>query len=809
MLGAVLLALLGCRAGWAAGSQAELTRVEPAALRVAQVAEPPATEEPPPLEDTAGDAAPAPQGEEPSPAPPASEEPAATPGEEPQEAEGEAPGEPGEAGPRGGTMAPVFPGEPAEGRVIVRGSDVRLEGGVIRARGAVEIRSVQYTLRATAAEFDQNTQWATLRGEVVLQGQNVETRGAQVRANVKTGEWHLDEGGRAVIEPGFFAGGQVRDKLYLGMQEASAPGEEGPITLRGGQITSCSLEEPHYGVSAREIEIRPGRKVIARGASLHLLGRRILTFPFSLVLPLDERKTRYLPLVGRNDVEGVFAKFAFGYLMGELGDGVARLNLSQKRGVGVGFDHALRGERQQGSAAALWEPSQGALSSTVQHRYRITDSWSSDLTGSYSSNSGYFGSTNSLATSLLLTRRTTAGQTQVGYQRSVSGGGFGSSRREMQTFSQRQQLGSQGSWTLQGTLEDYSFGGSFGGQRNLDARFDINRRERAWDWSLAAGKLFELSLPEGQRRRYALNRMPAVIINTDSRRLGNYKLLGRVPFQAQLGFGQFEQQPDDLDVGRAGLDLRLGGNQQRWGKRQLATISGRFLQAVYTDASAQYILAGDFDWQYDLGDAWQTRLRYNHSQVHGFAPISLDYGSTSDYFSWQLVRAITDRQRIELNTGYDAVGGIWQDAYLRAEYMPSRRNKLTLQTGYSLEQTQWRPLSVVWTHVRQPALYLTLAAEYDPAGQGLTRATGQVDWQVNRQWRVAAISGYTGYSKRLDTLDVQVQRDLHCMIGTLTYSKALDEIMVGITIKAFPSPDQIMGIGRGGQQFQPLPGQDF
>ena len=706
-------------------------------------------------------------------------------------------------------MAPAFPGEPAEGRVLVRGKDVRIENGIIHATGEVVIRSTQYTLRADEAEFDQETQWATLRGNISLQGKDVETRAAQVRANVKTGEWHLDEGGRAVIEPGFFAGGLVTDKLYVGMRQASPPRENGPITLTGGTVTSCDLERPHYDVSAREIEIRPGKKVIARRASLDILGHRVVTFPFNLVMSLDQQKNQYLPLVGRNEVEGWYAKFAFAYLMGEVGDGVTRLTLSQKRGLGLGFDHVLNSKAQQGTGTVLWEPSEGSLSTSLQHHYQITDAWASDLTGSYDSNSGYFGSTTNLASSLLLTRKTTGGQTQVGYQQSRSGGGFGASRRSTQSFSQRQQMGKDGSWSLQGTLEDYSFGGSAPGQRNLATRFEASRQERAWDWSLTAGKLFELELPEGQTRRYALNRLPALTINTDSQRLGNYKLLGRVPFQAELGLGQFEQQPDDLNVSRAGLDLRLGGNQQRWGKRQLATVSGRFLQSFYTDSSAQYVLAGDLDWQYDLGNAWQTRLRYDHSEVHGFAPISLDYGSKCDSFSWQLVRAITDRQRIELNTGYDAVGHFWQDAYLRAEYMPSRKNKLSLQTGYSLEETAWRPIGLVWTHVSRPDLYLTLATEYDLAGQGLTRATSELDWQVNRQWRVAAVSGYTGFGKQLDTLDIQVQRDLHCMIGTLTYSKALNQIMVGISIKAFPSPEQIIGIGRGGQQFQALPGQYF
>ena len=47
------------------------------------------------------------------------------------------------------------------------------------------------------------------------------------------------------------------------------------------------------------------------------------------------------------------------------------------------------------------------------------------------------------------------------------------------------------------------------------------------------------------------------------------------------------------------------------------------------------------------------------------------------------------------------------------------------QTGYGVEAGQWRSLGVIWTHVRPPGLYMSVATEYDPSGQGLTRANGK------------------------------------------------------------------------------------
>jgi len=85
------------------------------------------------------------------------------------------------------------------------------------------------------------------------------------------------------------------------------------------------------------------------------------------------------------------------------------------------------------------------------------------------------------------------------------------------------------------------------------------------------------------------------------------------------------------------------------------------------------------DLQQDLGGQWYQRLRYNHQERQGFAPISVDYAGRQDNLWWQLVQARTDHSRLELSTGYDLVGSFWQDVQLSAEYMPSRSTKLALQ----------------------------------------------------------------------------------------------------------------------------------
>jgi hypothetical protein len=273
--------------------------------------------------------------------------------------------------------------------------------------------------------------------------------------------------------------------------------------------------------------------------------------------------------------------------------------------------------------------------------------------------------------------------------------------------------------------------------------------------------------------------------------------------------GNFQQQPDDFTVGRGALDLTLGGNPQQWSRRQLATLSGKVQQSFYSDGSAEYTLSGMFNWQYDLGGEWAEQINYSHVEQHGFAPLSMDYAGDDDVVTYQLVKAVTDRERIDLNTGYDFFGHYWQNAQVDYEYMPTKNTKLTLQGGYDLQNHLAEPVGVMWTHVNGVAFYVSLATQYDPSGQGLTETTGQLNWQIDPLWHVTANAGFSGFSRTFDILDLQISRKIKCLMGTLTYSKELNQLMFGVSILAFPSPGQPIGVTQTGQQFQPLAGQYY
>jgi hypothetical protein len=370
-------------------------------------------------------------------------------------------------------------------------------------------------------------------------------------------------------------------------------------------------------------------------------------------------------------------------------------------------------------------------------------------------------------------------------------------------------MGANGNWSLQATMQDYNFGGQAPDQRTLNTQFEMTRHEKAFDWNVGAGDLFQFDVPAGQSKQYALNPLPAVTVTSDYTRLGDRMIFGKIPYQAEVDMGNFQEQPEDITVGRGAFALTLGGTPQQWNSREVSTLTGKFQQSWYSDGSAEYTFGGVADWQYDLGGEWAERVDWQYQAQHGFAPLSMDFNGDEDAVTYQLVRAVTDRERIELSTGYDFYGHFWQDSQFDFEYMANKNTKLTLQGGYDIEDHVAEPVGLIWTHVNGQAFYLSLASEYDPSGQGLTQATGQLNWQINHLWHFTMNAGYSGFDNSFDVLDIQILRDLHCLMGSLTYSKELHQFMLGVSIKAFPSPSQSFGVGPTGQLFQPLAGQYY
>ncbi len=702
-----------------------------------------------------------------------------------------------------------FPPEPTDDKVIFEADDFHYEAGAIIGEGNVILRMEDMTVYADVVEIDEDGEQAMVHGNLRMETRDQTLWGERLLVDLENEDWELREG-RTRIEPEFFDPEQVREPLYLeGKRVLSHQGGD-LVELFAGQFTSCELEHEHYALRSRHAELYEGSKVVLEKPAIHLLGQRLIRLPFNVVLSLDKDKNRVLPEIGQDPVKGYYTKFAYLYLAGQAASGLVKLDITQNRGIGLGLTHYLDSDRQRGEGSVFFEPSQGALTSRILHEYKISPQLSSNLRASYQQNSGYFGTSASDSLDLTLRRRGVSADSQLGLRRSASRSSFSANQQYTANFRHQQQLGSDGRWSLHTTANRRSWGSGQAPDDELNAEFEYHRSGGRFDWQFRADNRYDLDGAAYSGDNYfALNRLPELTINTESRRLGDYKLLGRVPFRTSLQLGSYQQEPDDISVRRVALDTDLGGGEQRLGRRTRLDVRGNYFQGFYDEGSAFYTTSFNATVLQEWGGDWESQLRYGHQSRHGYAPLRLDYGGRSHSVYWEAAQLRPNHSRIFLSSGYDFISDRWRDVLLRTEYMPSASSKIELQSGYSLERARWRPLSLRWRQVKPDRFFLTLGTDYDLDRRQLTRATMELDWRWHRWWRIELLTGYSGYRKDFSTFDIQLTRDLHCMVASVAYSKSLDEFRFNLGIKAFPSPERILGIGRSGALFQSGPGQYF
>lgn len=772
------------RVGVCAEVDGAAMRLTTPAMLLAQAPAPAEEAQTPGPVPAAGEEADAPTAAAETPAAPAPAEAAPT-------AEAPVAPQPAEGAPPTAPQPAPWPPEPQGEQFTMSADRIYYYGGAAALQGNVVVKYKGYTITADTAEIDADRVWGQFRGKVTITAEHYQTTVERLRVNFDTDEWTLD-GVRTVVAPEYFERG-VAEPIYIrsGTVEAEPGGETAHI--RDALVTTCDLDHPHYGLTSPHATLREDGKVVLRRPALELFGQTIFRYPWNLVLDTNQRNNRFFPEFGQNSVEGFFAKVAYLYLAGDLGEGFFRLHLTQRRGVGLGADHSFAGSHR-GQVSLFYEPQQGAFSVRGRDDYDFSDRFSSAINLSLQNNSGYEAATTSLASNWSLRYRGEDFTTALSFDHSLTDSAYSSARRFTTNFSHQQRFSDQGNWNLRAIMLRSDYGNTT--RSTLDADFQISDRYDAFDWALAADRTWDL---EGTQGGYGVDRLPELVVNTDSRRLGDLELLGFIPFRATLRTGQLLQYPEGDRIAMASLDTQLGGESVRWGPSTFR-LGGRFQQGFYSDGSARYAVGLTSNLDTEYGGGWVTRLSYSYAGTHGYSPLRSEYAGTYDELTYQIVRQGGQRSRLELAGGYDFHDHRHREARLRAYWAITDRDRIEVSAGRAFEEGIWRPIRARWIHAGTNPTYLALSSYYDLARGQLSNAEVELDWRLGSKWRIEALGSYSGYTNDFDQLNLRLTRDLHCWVASLTYNLALNELRLNLGIKAFPSEDQAWSLGGGGQR---------
>ncbi|MFC1517263.1 hypothetical protein ACFL5G_01775 [Candidatus Margulisiibacteriota bacterium] len=229
--------------------------------------------------------------------------------------------------------------------VKLKADDLRYndESKIISASGNVKVIYEDIEIKADVLEMDTNTNFVTASGQIVVSRNGVESLGETLFFDLRSKELSLSD---FSVD---FQTEQVVGSIFMQAHELHTSGN----MKYGyqGKLTTCSLQEPHYWISANEFRYFPDEKIEGYHVfyNFSFLPMPIFYSPY-YQFQLGKRKLiLLLPVIGENQVEGFFIKNELVYVIDEDTEGSIYIDHLSKKGFGRGFKHKYKIDGAPGS----------------------------------------------------------------------------------------------------------------------------------------------------------------------------------------------------------------------------------------------------------------------------------------------------------------------------------------------------------------------------------------------------------------------------------------------------------------------------
>jgi len=616
---------------------------------------------------------------------------------------------------------------------------------------SIEVSTTQIT--ANEVIYDAPQERLEAAGSVVLTRGGTQYQGERLEYTLKNGSWRFLDWKTTLPAPALDA--RLTGSLYLhghDAQDISAG-----YRMMQSHLTTCDAEKPHYELVAKQVDIYPGKRLIAHDVDLYILGKRVLHLAW-FFLPLNGERPTVLPEAGYNNVEGWFLRIPYQYVLGEHQMGMLRLDLTEKRGIGLGLMHEYDVPGGQGSARLYDSLGSGDYSVLFTHDQHLPLDTTLKLTLEQQRDSVYHDTplTTNMARAELL-RTTTHTATDLTYSTQQLDATTDSTSvllhhqitqpNDVIQFDSGFYLNTyltQATQQLQNHLQwTHKFGVG-----DTQVRLD----DQAFTTSTGA-QILSYSMPQ---------RLPELTFTTDSNRL-HLPVLNALPLTATFGWGLYREQANAPALGRSLMDLRLTPFVRTLGATQI-TMQGELRQTVYGDpsVSAQYLARTDLTAVSKLGKTTNT-FQYDRQLNDGYTPLVMDATYPSHRLSDVLQYQTTGFQA-SLSGGRDLQLNSWNDLNLLLAAQPAKALTLSSQVEYDPNAHQFRDLVSQLAWDDHHALAASLQTRYALDAHSLLTADLALDWKPG-PWRVQWQVGLWGGTSTLYMNRWQVTRDLHCWVA--------------------------------------------
>lgn len=687
--------------------------------------------------------------------------------------------------------------------------------GIYQFFGEVTAEFEETLVRADELTYTEQTRTVVARGNVSIRLEDGNTywgNALEYNVGVAPPQWRFVD---VTVEfPPAYIGAPVIAPVYVNSQELS--GLPSGLRATNAHVTTCDLVRPHYEVVSRRVDIYPGDKLIARDNDFYVLGRRILHVPY-FFLSLQQRRTPIVPEVGRNDFEGYYSRFLYQYVLSPNQLGGIRLDLTEKRGIGLGVDHFYAVPQGNGEFFAYARKGISEYVTRVDHTQQLPGQIGATVRADIRQNSQFTQQPTTITyVNSQLARRTTHTNATLGFTRQLNEGPFNSDN----ITSNLQYTSTVAAGTLNTTFNYSSFAQGLTtttSNRQLWSHLDWTRPMEFADFSLRIDKRDQL---DGSTLfSSGVQRLPELVLTRgqqhqqgtpgDAPITPNDAWYRRIGSTYTLSWGKFNevQTPVTRELDRYRFEWNAT-TQNLLPQRSATTLTGSaaFRQTMYGDQdnTAQYTYDTNLTARTRLGHLINTST-YRRQESRGFTPFLFDivypYNSIVDSIQYETPGTATNPSpfRATLTSGRDLENKRWQDIALVTTTRFGSHFGMNQSVSYDVNSGAWRDLVSQYSWRPGQLVTFNLGSRYDLETSTLRRVSTELDWVISPVWRLQWLGGYDGVTKDFSYNEFLLTRDLHCWDASLYASQQQKYVGLFVRLKALNIPLPRFGIGNGGQ----------
>lgn len=695
--------------------------------------------------------------------------------------------------------------------------------GSIVASGNVLVKTVNQTIQAQRFRYDPVTKIASLSGDIHYLEDGIRIDAEAMAVNVDSYDFDAREA-KVVIDASR-TGGTSLQAMRFSAARARRTGKV--ISAEDGVFTTCDIVVPHGDIGFSSAMLIADERLVLRNATIRRYERRVAAIRH-LSVPLKEKRPGgWLPAFGRTNEEGYFIKAAIGYAVAAQLPGLLRVDLMERKGIGLGFDQVYRYLGASPGAGRLvvydlQDNNRGVHNRNIrfEHEQRVgeldfrlnsdqsSNSYQSAISGSQTRSNG-----------ITVLRQSPARPFNLTFVDGLSGSSFAKSGTRTLTTSQGFKIGNDFSGSVKyssianrtssGTLATPTLAKSQRELAELTARGVVG----PFDAQLQANRNLS-NKTSGQSGTSAFfggtERLPEIRLQLKK---PPTELAGLLQ-SATLGYGRFLESslrgglPQAVGTNRFLADVNAKPIEQKIGAAQFRS-SSRFLQTIYDGGvAAQYVLdhsttlgSGGED-----GAGWNLTYRYN--RPYGGVPVGfrLDRTGSSNIVAASRTFA-TDRLSASFGTAFDIERSReplfpgsprrpWTN--LQAQVSGVISPRLAARTQIAWDPNTKAPVSMQYGIQAELAqqFFSDIALSYEPRLHQWTQLAGRLGgWLFGRDTRIMSQLSYSGFSKKFDYRSLAVEHTFHDYVLTVAYIdqpfgfRSEKGINVGLRLRAFPVGD--------------------